>query len=197
MLLSAKNKKTAYSVDEGQDNAYYKVYTKLANNRIIFVNEIITKDTASSLSALFLYYDNESDDEITMYINTDGGDADAISHIYDVMQMIKSPIKTICLGKAYSAGSIMLATGTKGRRYITKNSKVLLHGIQSSHPFGSGDKKDCDIYYKYLDFNNKYIMQVLANHTGQKLEKIIKDCSRDLFLDAKQAKEYGVVDHII
>jgi|ERR1700722_679308 len=176
---------------------YTECYAALAKERMIFISEDITKDTASSLSGMLLYYDSENDvDDISIYINTNGGDTHALSNIYDVMQMIKSPIKTICIGKAYSAGAVVLAAGTKGKRFITKNASVMTHGIQFAFP-SSPDQRDSEIYFKYLKDHNDMILTILAKHTGQTIEKILEDCKKDNYFDAKQALEYGIVDEII
>ena len=179
-------------------NGYLETYIKLTKNRVIILSEDVTKDVASQLSALLLYYDTEDHIEpITLYINTNGGDASGLSNIYDVMQMIEAPIKTICLGKCYSAGSIILAAGTKGQRYIFKNAKVMIHGIQCAFPIPGDDMYDSKNYYEFLEHHNDAIMKILAKHTGKTLDLIKKDTVRDVWLDAKQAVEYGIVDHII
>jgi len=177
---------------------YAETYIKLSKNRVIFLSENVAKETAAELSALLLYYDNEDHEApITLYIHTNGGDASGLANIYDVMQMIQAPIKTICLGKCYSAGAIILAAGTKGERYIFKNAKVMLHGIQCGFPIPGHDMINSKNYYEFLEDNNDNIMKMLAKHTGHTLEKIKTDTLRDVWLDSKQAVEYGVVDHII
>lgn len=177
---------------------YAETYIKLSKDRIIFLAEDVSKETAAELSALLLYYDNEDHEApITLYIHTNGGDASGLSNIYDVMQMVQAPIKTVCLGKCYSAGSIILAAGMPGERYIMKNAKVMLHGIQCGFPIPGHDMVNSKNYYEFLEDNNDNIMKLLARHTGHSLEKIKADTLRDLWLDSKQAVEYGVVDHII
>ncbi len=178
---------------------YTESYTNLAKERILFISEDITQDTASSLSAMLLYYDSQNDNEdISLYINTNGGDAIALLHIYDVMQMIKSPIKTVCIGKAYSAGSVILAAGTKGKRFITKNSSVMIHGLQCAFPgANSASQIDSKLYLEFLkDFNSR-VIGLLAKHTEKEVKQVLKDCDRDCFLDAKDALNYNLVDAII
>jgi ATP-dependent Clp protease protease subunit len=174
-------------------------YITLSKNRIIFLNEKITKTTASEMCALLLYYDNQnSEKDIEIYINTDGGDSLALSHIYDIMQTIKSPIKTICIGKAYSAGAILLASGSPGKRCILKHAKVMIHGIQCAFPIiGDVDQEGSQNYFNFLNSHNNSIMKIISKHTGQPLSKVIKDCKRDVFMDAKEALSYGLVDYII
>jgi ATP-dependent Clp protease protease subunit len=177
---------------------YSECYSNLAKDRIIFISEDITKDVASVLSALLMHYDHDNEEDISIYINTDGGDANALSNIYDVMQMIKSPIKTICIGKAYSAGAFMLAAGTKGKRFMTKNSSVMIHGMQCTFPGERNDNnRSSEIYFKFLQKFNKSILEMLANHTGKTYEQIFEDCKKDKYLSAKDALEYGIIDHIM
>lgn len=177
---------------------YAETYVKLSKDRVIFLSEDVSKETAAELSALLLYYDNEDHETpITLYIHTNGGDASGLANIYDVMQMVQAPIKTICLGKCYSAGAIILAAGTAGERYIFKNAKVMLHGIQCGFPVPGDDMVNSKNYYEFLEDNNDNIMKILAKHTGHPLEVIKADLKRDVWLDAKQAVDYGVVDHII
>lgn len=177
---------------------YTECYANLARDRIIFVSEEITKDTASSLSAMLLHYDNENEEEdINLYINTNGGNATALANIYDIMQLIKAPIKTICIGKAYSAGAYMLASGTKGKRFITKNASVLIHGLQCEFPWEPNDPHDSKIYYEYLTSLNRRIITTLAVNTGKTYEQVYEDCKKDRFMTSKEALDYGIVDKII
>ncbi len=177
---------------------YSESYIRLAQERVIFLSEMVTKETASELSALLLYYDNEDHNSpIVLYLNTVGGDAAGLVNIYDVMQMIKAPIKTICLGKCYSAGAVILAAGSKGERYACKNSKIMIHGIQCGFPVPGHDVINSTNYYDFLEENNDNIMKMLARHTGHTLDKIKKDCLRDVWLDAKQALDYGIIDRVI
>ena len=184
--------------EEKLGSKYLECYSTLAKDRIIFISEVISKDVASSLSALLFHYDNESEDEdINLYINTDGGDGGALANIYDVMQMIKAPIKTICIGKAYSAGAFMLAAGTKGKRFITKNSAVMIHGIQCEFPAHHEDQRNSQIYFDFLTNFNKIILETLAKHTGKTYEQVYEDCKKDKYMDAQEALAYGIVDKII
>lgn len=177
---------------------YSETYVKLAKDRIIFMPELVTKESAAQLSALLLYYDNENHDEtIELYIHSNGGDVAGLSNIYDVMQMISAPVKTICIGKCYSAGAVMLAAGTKGERYAFRHSQIMIHGIQATYPIPGHDITNSKNYFDFLKENNDNIMKILAHHTGHSLEKIKEDCLRDVWLDAKQALEYGIVDHIV
>ena len=113
------------------------------------------------------------------------------------MQMIKAPVKTICLGKCYSAAAIILAAGSKGYRAAMDHSSLMIHGIQAGFPIPGHDITSSKKYYDDLTENNDDIMRILANHTGHSLEKIKKDCTEDVWMDAKQALDYGLIDHII
>jgi ATP-dependent Clp protease protease subunit len=177
---------------------YAETYVKLSKDRTIFLSEDVTKTVATELSALLLYYDNEDHEtEITLYVHSNGGDAYGLSNIYDVMQMISAPVKTICLGKCYSAGAVILAAGTKGQRCALKSSKIMIHGIQFAFPLPGNDITNSKNYYDFIQDNNDNIMKILAHHTGHPLEKLKKDCQEDVWMDSKQALEYGLIDKII
>lgn len=179
---------------------YQETYIKLATkDRTLFVNEIFTKEMASAASAMLLFYEQQDpQQDITIYINSLGGDASALCQIYDVMSMIKSPIKTVCLAKCYSAGGVLLAAGTKGKRYILPHAEVMIHGLQCIFPvLGETAQADSQNYYQFLSTFNDSIMKILAKHTGHPLSKIKEDCAKDMYFNAKQAVAYGLADHIL
>lgn len=177
---------------------YYETYVRLAKDRMIFLSEDVTKESAAELSALLLYYDNQDNEQpIELYINSNGGDSDGLSNIYDVMQIISAPIKTICFGKAYSAGAVLLAAGSPGMRYASKNSEIMIHGIQCAFPLLGHDQTDSKAYLDFLKKHNDNIMAILAHHTGHTLDKLKKDCTEDIWMSSKQALDYGIIDHII
>lgn len=179
-------------------STYAETYAKLNKERFVFLSEDVTKQCAAELSALLLYFDNENHQEpITIYIHSNGGDASGLANIYDVMQMISAPIKTVCVGKAYSAGAVILAAGNKGERYAMKSSKIMIHGIQFSFPLPGQDIITSKNYYEFIKENNDNIMKILADHTGHSLEKLKEDCKQDVWLSAPEALKYGLVDHII
>jgi len=179
-------------------SGYAETHVKLAKHRIIFVAEDVTNVMATQLSAMLLYLDNEDHEQpIEMYIHSNGGDANGLANIYDVMQMIQSPIKTVCIGKCYSAGAVLLAAGTKGQRYAFKNSSVMIHGIQFGFPIPGHDVTDSQNFYDFVKSNNDNIMKILAHHTGHSLEKMKQDCKEDVWMTAEQAKSYGIVDHVV
>jgi ATP-dependent Clp protease protease subunit len=178
--------------------AYSESYVRLTKARSIFLAENVTTEVAADLSALLLYYDALSNtEEITLYIHSNGGEVAGLDNIYDVMQLIKSPIKTVCLGKAYSAGAVLLAAGAPGRRFAFKNANIMIHGVQAGFPIPGDDLVNSKNYFKYLDNHNSNIMKILAQHTGHSLDKVKSDCLEDRYMTPKQAKEYGIIDHII
>jgi ATP-dependent Clp protease protease subunit len=177
---------------------YADTYVKLAKHRVIFVSENVDDVMAAQLSAMLLYFDNEDHEAtIEMYIHSNGGAATGLANIYDVMQMIQAPVKTVCIGKCYSAGAVLLAAGSKGERYAFKNTSIMIHGIQCGFPIPGHDMTSSKNYYEFLMENNDSIMKMLAHHTGHTLEKVKEDCKQDVWMDAKQALAYGLIDHII
>lgn len=176
---------------------YSDSYIKLSSDRAIFLTENITKKSASELSALLLHYDNESHkDPVTIYINSSGGDVSGLLCIYDVMRMVKAPIKTICLGRAYSAGAVILAAGSQGYRGALKSSKVMIHGIQFGFPVLGDDIISSKNYFEFIESNNDSIMKLLSKHTQKSLSVVKEDCKQDYWMSADEALEYGIIDYI-
>jgi len=177
---------------------YGESYVKLTKSRSLFISEVVTDRLGSELSAMLLYYDNQDHEaDINIYIHTDGGATTGMANIYDVMQMVHAPIKTILLGKAFSAGAWILAAGTKGKRYALRSSKVMIHGSQFIFPIPGVDLTNSKNYLEFVDAENDVMLKVLAKHTGQTFEKVKADCQTEHWLDAKAAKEYGIIDHIL
>jgi ATP-dependent Clp protease protease subunit len=177
---------------------YFESYIKLAEDRIIFLNEDFTTEVSSALSAWLLYYDHlDPKEDITIFINSVGGDVAALTHIYDVMQMISAPVKTICLGKCYSAGAVLLATGAKGKRFIFKHAEVMIHGIQCIFPMVGDTQVDSENYLDFIKQHNDMFIRLLSKHTGQTLEKLKEDCKTDMFFTAEQAVKYNLADSIV
>lgn len=177
---------------------YMDTYVKLASNRSLFISEEFSDKMASDLSAMLFYLNSVSSKEpISLYIHSDGGALTGFNNIYDVMQIIKCPIKTICIGKCYSAGALLLASGSPGQRYAFKNSNIMIHGIQAGFPIPGDDITDSETYLDFLYKNNKSVMKILAKHTGHTVEKVEEDCKQDIWLSAYEAKQFGIVDHVI
>jgi len=178
----------------------YDIYSRLLKDRIIFIGGqegVVTTDSANLLIAQLLYLDSEdSDKDINLYINSPGGMVSAGMAVYDTMQYIKSPITTICLGMAMSFGAVLLAAGTKGRRYCLPYSRVMIHQPLISGGI-SGQATDIEIEAKEMMVIKHRLVDVLAKHTGQPREKLLHDMERNYYLSAKDAKEYGIVDHVM
>lgn len=178
---------------------YGRTLIELTPARIIFLNEPFTTEVASAMSSLLIYYDTiDPKSDISIYINSNGGEEAALVQIYDIIKMLTAPVKTICIGKAYSAGAFLLAAGTKGKRFIFPNAKVMIHGVQVAFPIqGEDDPTGSESYLNFLKTRNDLILRLLASDTGQPLEKIKDDCKRDVYLTAEQAIEYGIADLLL
>lgn len=177
---------------------YASSYIDMAKNRAIFMHEDVSDQVAAELSAMLLYYDNEDHEEpIHLYLHSNGGAVSGLSNIYDIMQMVRAPIKTILLGKCYSAGAVLLAAGSVGERYALRSSNVMIHGIQFGFPIPGEDMTNNQSYLEFIADTNDMILKMLSKHTGQPLDKLKADCAREVWMDAKAAKAYGIIDHII
>lgn len=177
---------------------YASSYIEMAKSRAIFMYEDVSDHLAAELSAMLLHYDNEDHEEpISLYLHSNGGAVSGLTCIYDVMQMVHAPIKTYMLGKCYSAGAVILAAGSKGMRFGLKSSNVMIHGIQFGFPIPGEDLANNKSYLGFIEEENDRLMRILSKHTGKTLEKIKEDCTREVWMDAKTAKEYGIIDHII
>lgn len=192
-------KRKLHDEGSGDSGRSQEIYSRLAKNRIIFLSEDVTKEVGCAFCAWLLFYDHDNDkEEIKIFINSNGGDATALSHMYDVMQMIRAPVSTYCIGKAYSAAAVLLAAGSPGKRYATKHCDVMIHGLQALFPQNeNADKVDSEIDLKMLEAHNELVMKILSKHTGRELSSVAEDCKRDFYMDAAQALKYGMVDHIL
>jgi ATP-dependent Clp protease protease subunit len=167
----------------------------LLENRIIFMEGVIN-DAAANLTVmkfLFLQFENRTQG-ISFYINSPGGSVSSTLAIYDTMQFIDCPVATYCIGMAASGAAVLLAGGTKGRRFALPHSKIMVH-----QPYGQvgGQVSDIEIQAQEILNNKKDINEILAKHTGQPIERIARDTERDRYLTAMQAKEYGIVDEVV
>ena len=173
----------------------YDIYSRLLKERVIFLGGPIDDHVANSIIAQLLFLDNQnSKEDIRIYINSPGGSVSAALAIYDTMQYVKADISTICVGLAASAGALLLTAGAKGKRFCLPNREVLLHQVMGG---ATGQAADVAIHAKQIIKTKDRINKILAKHTGQSLPKIEKDTDRDYFMSAEEAKEYGVVDKII
>ncbi len=167
----------------------------LLENRIIFLQGVITNETANELVMKLLYLQSENRrKDIHFYINSPGGSVSATLAIYDTMQILSCPVATYCVGLAASGGAILLAGGTKEKRFALPHSKVMIH-----QPWGNvgGQVSDIEIQAQQILKDREVLNQILAVHTGKPIEQIAKDTDRDFYLDSAEAKEYGVVDDIL
>ena len=172
----------------------YDIYSRLLKERIILLNGEINDDTANSIVAQLLFLDSENNDDISIYINSPGGSITSGMAIYDTMNIIKSDVSTICIGISASMAAFLLSSGKKGKRYILPNAEVMIH-----QPLGGAQGQATEIKIaaeRILKLKDK-INKILSKNTNQSLEKIQNDTERDYFLDAEEAKQYGIIDKII
>lgn len=173
----------------------YDIYSRLLKDRIIFLGTAIDDNVANSVIAQLLFLDQQNPKEdIKLYINSPGGIVSSALAIYDTMQYVRSDVQTICVGTAASAASMLLAAGKKGKRFILPNAEVMIHQIMGG---AQGQASDIDIHAKHILKMKSLLNQILAKHTGQKIAKVEEDTDRDYFMNAKEAKEYGIVDKVI
>ena len=173
----------------------YDIYSRLLKERIIFLGAPIDDAVANTVIAQLLFLESEdAKKDIKIYINTPGGSVTAGLAIYDTMQYVKPDITTICVGTAASMGAVLLAAGAKGKRVVLPNSEILLHQVMGG---AEGQAADVKIRAEHILKIRDRLNQILAQHTGQPLNKIEKDTDRDYFMSAEEAKKYGIVDKII
>lgn len=173
----------------------YDIYSRLLKERIVFIGGLIDDNLANIVMAQLLFLESEdAKEDISLYINSPGGSVTAGLAVYDTMQYIKADVSTICMGMAASMGAFLLAGGAKGKRFMLPNAKVLVHQVMGGF---EGQATDIKIQAEEVLRVKDQINKILSKHTGQKLAKIEKDTDRDFYMDAEQAKKYGVVDKVI
>lgn len=173
----------------------YDIYSRLLKDRIIFLSGEVTDSLADLIVAQLLFLEAENPDKIiSLYINSPGGSVSAGLAIYDTMQYIKSPVSTICIGRAASMGAFLLAAGEKGMRFSLPNADIMIH-----QPLGGaqGQASDVKIQAEKILKTKDILNEILAKRTGQSLEKIAQDTDRDFYLTAEEAVEYGIIDKVI
>ena len=176
----------------------YDIYSRLIEDRIIFLADQVTDATASLVVAQLLYLEaKDPDKDIQLYIDSPGGSITAGMAIYDTMQYIKCDVSTICIGMAASMGAFLLAAGEKGKRFALPNSEVMIHQPLIAGGGLSGQTTDIKIYTDHLVNTKKKMNEILAERTGQTYEKLCEDTERDNFMTAQEAKEYGLIDEVI
>ena len=173
----------------------FDIYSRLLKERIVFLGTPIDDNVGNLIMAQLLHLESEDPDkDINLYVNSPGGDITSLFAIYDTMQYIKPDVSTICMGQAASAAAVLVLAGTKGKRYALPHSRILLH---QPHGGAQGQAVDIEIQAKEIIRYRQLLDQLIAEHTGQTLEKVSKDTDRDYILTAEEAVEYGVVDEVI
>jgi ATP-dependent Clp protease protease subunit len=178
----------------GRTERAYDIYSRLLKDRIIFLGSAINDTIANLIIAQLLHLEGEAPDkDIYMYINSPGGTVTAGLAIYDTMQYIKPDVSTLCIGQAASMGALLLAAGEDGKRFALPNSRIMIH-----QPMGGvqGQATDIDIHAKEILYLKDKLNGILAKHTGQSVDKILKDTDRNYFMNADEAKNYGIVDDV-
>ena len=178
----------------GRGERAYDIYSRLLRDRVVFIVGAVTEQTANLVVAQLLFLESENPDkDISLYINSPGGSVSAGFAIYDTMQFIKPEVQSICIGVAASMGAFLLAAGAKGKRYSLPNSRIMIH-----QPMGGvqGQAADIEIHAKEILYLRERLNKILAERTGQPVEKIAKDTDRDNFMSADDAVKYGLIDKI-
>ena len=179
----------------GRGERAYDIYSRLLKERVVFLVGPVTEITANVIVAQLLFLESDNPDkDISFYINSPGGSVSAGLAIYDTMQFVKPDVSTLCVGQAASMGALLLAAGANGKRFCLPNSRVMIH-----QPMGGfqGQASDIEIHAKEILFLKGRLTEIMAKHTGQKIETVEKDTDRDNFLSADQAVQYGLVDKVL
>jgi ATP-dependent Clp protease protease subunit len=179
----------------GRGERAYDIYSRLLKDRIVFLGSVVTDDVANLIAAQLLFLESEDPErDIFFYINSPGGSVTAGLAIYDTMQYVKPQVSTVCVGQAASMGALLLAAGSKGKRFALPHSRIMIH-----QPLGGfqGQATDVDIQAREILRMREELNNILVRHTGQSLKRIEKDTDRDFFMTGKQAQEYGLVDEVI
>lgn len=173
----------------------YDIFSRLLNDRIIFLTDAIDDNTANLVTAQLLFLESQDPDkDIQLYINSPGGSVTSGMAIYDTMNYVKADVSTICIGMAASMGAFLLSSGAKGKRFVLPNSEIMIH-----QPSGGsrGQATDIQIQAEQILKTKEKLNRILAENSGQPLEKVVEDCERDYFMSAQEAKDYGLIDKII
>ena len=179
----------------GRGERSYDIYSRLLKERVIFLVGEVNDQTANLVVARLLFLESENPDkDISFYINSPGGSVSAGMAIFDTMQFIKPDVSTLCIGFAASMGAFLLAAGAKGKRFSLPNSKIMIHQVLGG---ARGQATDIEIHARDILKTREQMNRILAERTGQSLEKIARDTERDYFLTADESKDYGLVDQVI
>jgi ATP-dependent Clp protease protease subunit len=179
----------------GRGERSYDIYSRLLKERVIFLVGEVNDQTANLVVAQLLFLESENPDkDISFYINSPGGSVTAGMSIFDTMNFIKPDVSTLCVGFAASMGAFLLAAGAKGKRFSLPNSKIMIHQVLGG---ARGQATDIEIHARDILKTKDQMNRILAERTGQPLEKVQRDTERDYFLDAEEAKTYGLIDQVI
>lgn len=179
----------------GRSERAYDIYSRLLKDRIIFIGSAIDDNVANLVIAQLLFLQTEDPEkDIHLYINSPGGIVSSGLAIYDTMQYVKPDIGTYCIGQAMSMGALLLAAGTKGKRFALPHSRIMIHQLMGGF---QGQATDIEIHAREILKMKESLNNILSNHTAQSLEKIRADTERDFFMSGQEAKEYGIVDEVI
>ena len=179
----------------GRGERAYDIYSRLLKERVVFLVGVVNEMTANLIVAQLLFLESENPEkDVSFYINSPGGSVSAGLAIYDTMQFIKPDVSTLCVGQAASMGALLLAAGSKGKRYALPNSRVMIH-----QPMGGfqGQATDIEIHAKEILYLRQRLNEILARHTGQEIKTIERDTERDNFFGAEEATKYGLVDKVL
>jgi ATP-dependent Clp protease protease subunit len=173
----------------------FDLYSRLLKERIVFLGMPIDDTVANLVCAQLLHLESESPEkDVNVYINSPGGDITGLMAVYDTMQYIKNDVSTMCIGQAASAAAVLLAAGTRGKRFALPNARILIH---QPHGGAAGQAADIEIQAKEIIRMRNLVEELLAHHTGQTVERVRKDSDRDFIMSAVEAKEYGVIDEVL
>jgi len=174
---------------------FFDIYSRLLNERIIFLGTPIDDQVANLVIAQLIHLESEDPDkDISIYVNSPGGQVYSGLAIYDTMQFIRCEVATTCVGIAMSMGALLLSGGAEGKRFALPNAKILIHQVSSSF---QGQATDIEIHAKEIIDVRRRLDEILAKHTGQDLEKVARDTERDYFMSAEEAKDYHLIDQVI
>lgn len=179
----------------GRGERAYDIFSRLLKDRIVFIGSGVDDAVASLAIAQLLFLESEDPDkDISVYINSPGGYITSGLAIYDTMQHVKPDVVTFCMGQASSMGAVLLAAGAKGKRFALPHARIMLH-----QPLGGaqGQASDIEIQSREIQYARERLNEILADHTGQSVEKIIEDTDRNYFMSAVEAKEYGIIDDVV
>jgi ATP-dependent Clp protease protease subunit len=179
----------------GRGERSWDIYSRLLVDRIIFVGTAVDDNVANVLIAQLLFLQmSDPKKDIHLYINSPGGSVTAGLAIYDTMQYLTCDVNTYCVGQAASMGAVLLAAGTKGKRYALPNANIMIHQVLGG---AEGQASDVEIRVKYMLKLKQRLNAILSKHTGKPVEQVERDCDRDNFMSADEAKAYGIVDHVV